>query len=458
MSKQFDMDFGESRIAETAADGSPLWWKIQSLAGQSDTLFVKKLARNDTSWADPDKGSNQAGFYTPRPVRDAGFFPTLVADNPDKPHIFHAEIQVLWPQTGEVTESQLRHFSNKGSEAHCTCVPKTLFRGLTPASLLLSGRFTKPLAGCRWWMATLDSSGEEAEILETILDLPVDFHHALFPADAIAKAKQAEHDELEELVAEFRAAIRSGTLADVVARYAVMPDPATIARQARDQWLLSNGLKSFDPWGIATPGDAIMEISREVEYRFYRRHELKRRASELLALLSGDNDLPSALVRRYPEIDSVLLSASQQRKSRAGRSFEQHIAAALDAGHILYEEQVVTGGRRPDFVMPDSRTLRRKSRPHDGALVLAAKTTLRERWKQVSSERLNCDVYLATVDDRVAATSIAEMADAGIKLVVPESLSGSDETFYAKQPNVLTFRQFFDSEIRGRRPQLIRQG
>jgi len=236
-----------------------------------------------------------------------------------------------------------------------------------------------------------------------------------------------------------------------------MPDPATIARQARDQWLRSNELESFDPWEIAAPGDAIMEISREIEYRFYRRHELKRRASELLALLSGDDDLPSALVRRYPEIDSVLLSASQQRKSRAGRSFEQHIAAALDAGHILFEEQAVTGGRRPDFVMPDSGTLRRKNRPHHGALVLAAKTTLRERWKQVNSERLNCEVYLATVDDRVAATSIAEMAEAGINLVVPESLSRSDEAFYINRPNVLTFRQFFDDAIRSRRPQLIRQ-
>lgn len=456
MRKQFEMDFGEGRGAETAADGSPLWWKIQSLAGQSDELFVKKLAQNDTSWAEPEKGSNQAGFYVPRPIREAGFFPTLLADNPAKPHIFHAEIPVLWPQTGEVTQSQLRHFSNKRSEAHCTCVPRTLFRGLTPASLLLAGRFSAPLAGCRWWMATLDSSGEEAEILETVLDLPVDFHYALFRADAITKAKQAEHDELEELIEEFRAAIRSGTLADVVARYAVMPDPATIARQARNQWLRTKGLESFDPWKIAAPGDAIMEISREIEYRFYRRHELRRRASELLALLSGGDDLPSALVRRYPEVDSVLLSASQQRKSRAGRSFEQHIAAALDAGHIRYEEQVVTGGRRPDFVMPDCRTLRRKRRSHDDALVLAAKTTLRERWKQVSSERLNCDVYLATVDDRVAATSITEMADAGIKLVVPESLRESGETVYADQPNVLTFRQFFDSEIRDRRPQLIR--
>lgn len=458
MRLQSELDMGgENRIAETTPDGSPLWWKIQSLVGESESLFVKKLSRNDTSWAERDRQSNQAGFYVPRPIRDAGFFPPLEADNPAKPHIFHTEFSVLWPQTGEVTCSHMRHFSNKGPEAHCTRVPRVLFQDLTPASLLLAGRFSKPIAGCSWWMAVLDSGGEEAEILETVLDLPVDFHHGIFPAESIAIARQAEQDELEELISEFRTAIRNGTLPEVVARYAALPDPTSIARQAREEWLRSKGLRAFDPWQIAAPGDAIMEISREIEYRLYKGHELRRRASELLELLSGKDDLPSTVVRRYPQIDSILLSASQQRKTRAGRSFEQHIAAALDAGQIQYQEQAVTGGRRPDFVLPDLRTLRSRSRSHEGALVLAAKTTLRERWKQVSSERLNCEVYLATVDDRVAPTSIAEMAKAGINLVVPESLGDSGETFYGKQSNVLTFRQFFDNAIRAHRPQLIRQ-
>src|SRR5690606_12369600 len=100
-------------------------------------------------------------------------------------------------------------------------------------------------------------------------------------------------------------------------------------------------------------------------------------------------------------IDAVFLSASQQRKTRAGRSFEHHIAAALTAGRIRFVAQAVTGGRRPDFVMPDLAQLKNRRRARGDALVLAAKTTLRERWKQVSSERINCEVFLATVDDRI---------------------------------------------------------
>lgn len=455
MSEQRDLYLTEPpRVEETSADGSPLWWKIQSLAQQSATLLVKKLSRNDTSWAS-DAGKHQAGLYIPRPVREAGFFPDLRADNPDKPHILTAEVAVLWPQTGETTLSSIRHYSKKGPETHLTRLPKDLFKGLNPASLLIAGRFLSPVSGCGWWIVLLDSTDEEAELLETMLDLPVDFHYQLFPAARLAETAQTAQDELEELIDRFRFAIRNGTLAKLASDYAVIPDPASIAAEARQQWLLGKGLTRLDPWEIKAPGDAIMEISREVEYQLYRRHELRRRAAELLSVLSGTDDIASAVLRNYSRIDAVFLSASQQRKTRAGRSFEHHIAAALTAGGVRFVEQAVTGGRRPDFVMPDLAQLQNRKRAREDALILAAKTTLRERWKQVAMESLNCDVFLATVDDRVAATSIREMAEADIRLVVPESLKASSETYYADESNVMSFREFFDKQIKRRRPSLL---
>lgn len=444
----------DKMIAETAADGSPLWWKVQSLTGGSDELFVKKLSRNDTSWAD-DSGKHQAGFYIPRPIREAGFFPKLQADNPEKSHIFHAECAVLWPQTGEVTASHMRHYSNKGPETHFTVLPKALFRELTPASLLLVGRLARPIADCHYWIVILDSASEEAEMLETVLDLEAGFHYGRFEPSRFDEASRLARDETQELIERLQSAITAGTLAELLADYADIPDPASIATTARDEWLRTNGFAALDPWAIPSPGDAIMEISRDIEFRHYKRYELRRRAAELVSLLAGSGDLVTAVVRRFPEIDRIFLSASQQRKTRAGRSFEHHITASLKAGHIRFVEQAVTGGRRPDFVMPDLPVLRSRKRAHGDALVVAAKTTLRERWKQVTSEKLNCDVFLATVDDRVARTSIQEMADAGIRLVVPETLKTSDEAHYKGQSNVLSFREFFDNEIRGARPFLL---
>lgn len=448
MSEQRELFLTESpRVEEEAADGSPLWWKIQALAQQSDALLVKKLSRNDTSWA-AEAGKHQAGFYIPRPIREAKFFPELRADNPEKPHIFTAEVGVLWPQTGETTLSSMRHYSNKGPETHFTRLPKALFKGLTPASLLLAGRFTSPVAGCGWWIVTLDSAGDEAELLETVLDLPVDFHHALFSPSSLTKTAHTAHDELEALIDRFRFAIRNGTLGDVVREYATIPDPATIADQARQQWLQARGLTTFDPWEIEAPGDAIMEISRELEYQIYRRHELRRRAGELLSILCGTDDIVATVLRNYPQIDALFLSASQQRKTRAGRSFEYHIAAALRDGNIPFREQAVTGGRRPDFVVPDLETLQLgRKRDWGGALVIAAKTTLRERWKQVSSESLHCPVFLATVDDRIPQSTIEELASLQITLVVPEGLKQSNETAYKVCSDVISFRMLFDKEL-----------
>lgn len=455
MSEQSELFIAEARVAETSPDGSPLWWKFQSLARDSSELFVKKLARNDTSWA--DGGSHQAGFYVPRSVREAAFFPNLKADNPLKPHIFHTELEILWPQTGERTLSQMRHFSNKASEAHITVIARPLFKDLTPASLLVMGRLAQPLAECQYWAAVLDSESEEAELLETLLDLDSDFHFGTFDPSRFDEASRLARDETHELIERLKHALRMGTLSSLLAEYADIPAPAAIAAAARTEWLRTNGATAFDPWAISTPGDAIMEVSRDIEFRLYRGHELRRRAVELVSLLAGADDLVTTVVRRFSDIDRVFLSASQQRKTRAGRSFEHHIAACLEAGRVRFTEQAVTGGRRPDFVMPDLPTLKSKRRAYGDALVLAAKTTLRERWKQVSSERLNCDVFLATVDDRVAATSIREMADAGIRLVVPESLKDkkNKESHYTRQPNVLSFREFFDTEVRAARPFLL---
>jgi hypothetical protein len=166
----------------------------------------------------------------------------------------------------------------------------------------------------------------------------------------------------------------------------------------------------------------------------------------------------TSVVRGFPLLDAVFLSASQQRKTRAGRSFENHLARTLKDGRIRFEEQAVLGGRRPDFVLPSKRVLGlRESRPFIEALVLSAKTTLRERWKQITHERFNCAIFLATVDDRVSRSALDEMQAAGIGLVVPESLKTSKETFYKGHANVISFRDFFDSEVKDHRPHLFRR-
>jgi len=155
----------------------------------------------------------------------------------------------------------------------------------------------------------------------------------------------------------------------------------------------------------------------------------------------------------FGALDRLFLSAAQTRKSRAGLSFEHHVKRLLVDGRVRHEAQVVFGGRRPDFVLPDVATLNDKSRTD--ALILSLKTTLRERWKQLGMERKHGAVFLATVDDRVFTPAIEEMARNDIVLVVPESLKTSKEACYADSADVITFRDFFRVQIGERRPALI---
>ncbi len=98
-------------------------------------------------------------------------------------------------------------------------------------------------------------------------------------------------------------------------------------------------------------------------------------------------------------------------------------------------------------MLPDLVTLKRVDRTNTDAVVIAAKTTLRDRWKGLSSEALRCRVYLATVDDRVMTPVIDELAHEGITLVVPESLKSSKDCFYAGHPNAITFKELLAEKI-----------
>jgi len=430
------------------------WELIEHWVSRSNKLFLKKLSRNDTSWAD-DKRKHQAGIYIPRLIRESGYFPPLLARE-DKPHIFQASCVTFWPQTGEHRKSGMRHYSNKGPETHLTVIPPELFKGLSPASWLIGGRLKEPVAESMYWFIVIDSTSQDAEILETSLDIDSDFHHEIIEPSALLSARALDRDASAELIEQINAAVRQGTLHKLLASVATLPSPSKLAEEAQAAYFKTDKLGSLDPFQMDAPGDAVMRISRDHEYQIFKRYELRRRAVEVISALIQHSDLTTSVVRGFADLDRIFLSASQQRKTRAGRSFEYHLATLLKAGKVRFEEQAILGGRRPDFVLPDKRSIQQKNaRDYNDAAILSAKTTLRERWKQVTHERFNCAIFLATVDDRVSTQALDEMQAADIALVVPESLKTSKEAAYSKHPNVISFRDFFQNEVKRKRPALL---
>jgi hypothetical protein len=438
------------------------WETIHDRLLVTDRLWIKKLARNDRTWANSPETkaaeaalgrgtTKQNGVYIPADVRTSDFFPGTHRRNAETPDIYDADVKIDWIAGDDATTSRLVHYSGKGPEGHLTRIPKEQFAELAPASLFLLGDIGG-IDGVRtYWGAVLDSESREAALIETLFDLDASFHHGFFHP---RKQLSQPLDHSEQLIRELTAVLANGTLDQFIATAAQLPASQRLAALAQAEYLDRSGLQSMSPFVIENPGDAVMEISRDIEYSLYKQAEMRHRASDVLRiLLSAGKSLPEIAVRAYPHLGATFLSASQHRKSRAGRSFEHHIERLLKDGGLSYTAQAVTGGRRPDFVMPGLSALSKKS--PEKALVLSAKTTLRERWKQVTLEQFDGGLFLATVDDRVSAEAIADMGRLGIRLVVPEALKTSKETDYAGDDNVISFRQFFDREIRQSRPWLI---
>lgn len=424
----------------------------KELVAKSTKVFIKKLSKNDCSWAD-DSGNHQSGPYIPSLVMESDFFPELENKNPEKPGIFDCIFITFWPKSGELKESRLVHYSGKGKEVHCTRVPKVEFSGLSPASFLVCGKYqSNGPDGAKYWFITIDSISESAELLESIMEFPCSFSIELYDPKDI----KFTMDLTEELIKEIEYSIHQDQFQYLLQSTKYLPDSNEFAIRAQQEYLFNNKLKSLSFKSIENPGDALMEISRDIEYDLFRKYELRQRAMQVINLFLGkERNIVSAVVKNFSELDAIFLSASQVRKSRAGRSFEIHIARFLMDSRINFEEQKVVSSRRPDFVLPNARAISKTSADNNIAIILSAKTTLRERWKQITSEKFDCPIFLATVDDRVSESVIHDMESENIILVVPETLKSAEYARYKNKKHVISFKEFFEDEIEKNRPALI---
>jgi hypothetical protein len=131
-----------------------------------------------------------------------------------------------------------------------------------------------------------------------------------------------------------------------------------------------------------------------------------------------------------PDVDGFLkysLSVHQRRKSRAGWAFGNHIEALLAANNIRYVREATTEKRNgPDFLFPGETEYHDTAWPSDRLTMLGAKTSCKERWRQVLAEadRIG-EKHLLTLEPGISSTQLAEMRRSNLQLVIPSSLHGS---------------------------------
>ncbi len=430
--------------------------KLDDIYANSDKLAIKKLSKNDRAWAWPKPTNKQAGFYIPLEFRGE-FFPSDqdLQRRSDKSHILQKNIRVRWPGfSNELKNMTYRRFTNKASEAHFTVPPKKAFANLNPASFIVMGR-KKDENGIFFECVTIDSGSIVYSIIEQKFELLPSFLVGIFNPPKNNSLPEKISNEIDYLINEFIEATHNGKLPQLISQYSKIPDGAFITAQAQKQWLEADAKRSFDPFSLAHPGNDLRHLTTEIEFTIYRAHELRFRAAQALNIIFQDGTSPTTeqivqrVVRNFIPLYQVMLNASQQRKTRVGTGFESHIRRMLEAGGIPHEDQAIVSTRRPDFVLPNKKLYSDKS---TDAIVLAAKTTLRERWKQVPMEQRNCTVFLATMDEKVTTSAVREMANLQIALVVPEAFKSKGTVVeYAKEENVFTFKEFFTKEIAERR-------
>lgn len=131
-----------------------------------------------------------------------------------------------------------------------------------------------------------------------------------------------------------------------------------------------------------------------------------------------------------------------RRKSRAGKSLEHHLATIFSTSQLEFEKQVITeDNKKPDFLFPNGEAYHNLLFPVDKLVFLGAKTTCKDRWRQVLNEadRIK-DKYLFTLQQGISKNQLREMRHEHLTLVVPAShLTSFDKEF---QPNIETLSSF----------------
>lgn len=126
-------------------------------------------------------------------------------------------------------------------------------------------------------------------------------------------------------------------------------------------------------------------------------------------------------VDEFVRVANVVLN---RRKSRAGKSLEHHLSAIFDGNCIEYSSQAVTeGNKKPDFLFPSQDAYYDHGFSVDYIVSLAAKTTCKDRWRQVLNEadRLrDKPKYLCTLQQGISGAQMDEMQVENVILVVPK--------------------------------------
>lgn len=197
----------------------------------------------------------------------------------------------------------------------------------------------------------------------------------------------------------------------------------------------------FDP-ANEPPDDALMRyLSREEAlFRTLERHLISERLR---------NGFVSADVVDVDAFIAFSLSVQNRRKSRAGHALENHLSAIFSAADIQFTRGGKTeGNKRPDFLLPSVKNYHDPEFPVDRLTLLGAKSSCKDRWRQVLSEAARIpEKHLITLQPSISPAQTDEMVGSRLQLVLPRSLHA---TYTKNQQQQLLSLEHFIEMVRER--------
>ena len=365
--------------------------------------FFKFIAANETG----DTGGHQCGFYIPREFAEMALGePCIKGMNKD------IRAKIAW-NDGKVTESRFVYYGvGTRNESRITQFGRGFeyLRSKYTGALVVFAR-----TAADSYRAFVFNSEEEIDEFLGALGLGPTDANKLIHLDGKspeAKEEQAFTEFIKSLSSDFPAS-------DVMS--------AAARKIEEDIYDHAEYIKT-------QPDNKLISWS-EIEYRLFRAIENDRYGKFIANGFSSVDDF-------IEKANAVL----NRRKSRAGKSLEHHLGAIFQGNGIEFEEQVVTeGNKRPDFIFPSSSAYHNMSFPIDKLVFLAAKTTCKDRWRQILNEAdrfRDQTKYLCTLQQGMTVKQMNEMASEKVVLVVPQPYVKSYPTNTAMQ--IVTLSRFVD--------------
>ena len=364
--------------------------------------FCRFITANDTG----KNGSHQAGFYIPKCAAPLLFnTPGVKGKNKDK------FVEVKW-QDDFITDSRFIYYGQgTRNEYRITRFGKNFpfFEEDNVGDLLIIAQYSET-----YYYGFVLQSDQDIDDFFAYFNLSPEMTNQLIDVTQANTPEKQLETSIQELV----------TL------YMDFPETRQMAELARNIYNKAHNIT--DDKICKAPDEQLLKWI-DTEYSLFRSFEEK--------VYAPIYSVPFPNCQELVKFSNIILN---RRKSRAGKSLEHHLASIFTTAKLEYVEQVVTeDNKKPDFLFPNEEAYHNLLFPTDKLVFLGAKTTCKDRWRQVLNEADRIETkYLFTLQQGISKNQLREMKHEHLKLVVPAAYRTSfDKEF---QPEIETLASFIE--------------